>query len=113
LIDVYPTIAGLAGLKTPPGLDGASLRPLLENPRSTWDRPALTTYGRGNHAVRNERWAYIRYHDGSEELYNRRQDPDEWINLASQPGLEKVKDELRRALPSMEAPGESIPVGVL
>ena len=59
-----------------------------------------------------ERWSYIRYHDGSEELYDRRQDSNEWINLASRREFDQVKEELRRALPPNEAPGESIPVGV-
>ena len=112
LVDLYPTLSELAGLKLPEGLDGVSLRPLLENPAGPWDRPALTTYGRGNHAIRTERWSYIRYHDGSEELYDRRQDVHEWINLASDPGLAGVKQELQRWLPSTEAPGDSVPVGV-
>lgn len=112
LVDLYPTLSELAGLKLPEGLDGVSLRPLLENPAGPRDRPALTTYGRGNHAIRTERWSYIRYHDGSEELYDRRQDVHEWINLASDSGLAGVKQELQRWLPSTEAPGDSVPVGV-
>jgi len=112
LVDLYPTLADLAGVERGTGLDGASLRPLLENPQRSWERPAITTYGRGNHAVRSTRWSYIRYHDGGEELYDRRQDPQEWINLASHRGLTKVKEDLRRWLPATEAPGESVPVGV-
>ena len=112
LIDLYPTITELAGLKPPPGLDGISLTPLLSNPGREWERPAITTYGRGNHAVRSERWSYIRYHDGSEELYDRRQDGQEWINLAPREGMEDVKRELRKWLPASEAPGDSVPTGV-
>ena len=63
-------------------LDGASLRPLLEDPHADWERPALTTYTRGNHAVRADRWRYIRYADGTEELYDHSDDPHEWHNLA-------------------------------
>jgi arylsulfatase A-like enzyme len=111
-VDLYPTLSELAGLKPPEGLDGVSLRPLLENPAREWERPALTTYGRGNHAIRTERWSYIRYHDGSEELYDRRQDAHEWINLASNPAFERTKKDLQKWLPSTEAPGESVPVGV-
>jgi hypothetical protein len=88
------------------------LRPLLENPERQWDKPALTTYGRGNHAVRNERWSYIRYHDGGEELYDRRQDPQEWINLAGNTGTAAIKKEMQKWLPANEAPGETIPTGV-
>lgn len=112
LVDLYPTLSELAGLKPTEGLDGVSLRPLLEDPGRAWDCPALTTYGRGNHAIRTERWSYIRYHDGSEELYDRRQDAHEWINLASSPAVQGLKKELQRWLPSTEAPGESVPVGV-
>jgi len=112
LVDLYPTLSDLAGFKPPEGLDGVSLKPLLENPGGPWGRPALTTYGRGNHAVRTERWSYIRYHDGGEELYDRKQDAHEWINLASSSALAGVKQELQRWLPSAEAPGESVPVGV-
>jgi arylsulfatase A-like enzyme len=112
LVDLYPTLCELTGLKPPEGLDGVSLRPLLENPGRDWERPALTTYGRGNHAIRTERWSYLRYHDGSEELYDRRQDAHEWINLASYAAFERTKKELQKWLPSTEAPGESVPVGV-
>jgi arylsulfatase A-like enzyme len=112
LIDLYPTLTDLAGISTPAGLDGTSLRPLLEDPERHWERPALITYGRGNHAVRSERWSYIRYHDGTEELYDRRQDTNEWINLASRSTHQQVKQDLRRWLPGNEAPGESIPTGV-
>lgn len=112
LIDVYPTLCDLAGFKAPQGLDGVSLRPLLENPAGQWERPAITTYGRGNHAIRTERWSYIHYYDDSEELYDRRQDPNEWINLASNPALASAKKELQKWLPAKEAAGESVPTGV-
>jgi arylsulfatase A-like enzyme len=112
LIDLYPTLTELAGIGTPGPLDGVSLRPLLAEPERSWERPALVTYGRGNHAVRSERWSYIRYHDGGEELYDRRQDPQEWINLAGRAELAGVKNELRRWVPTQEAPGDSVPTGV-
>ena len=112
LVDLYPTLTDLAGLPRPNKLDGDSLRPLLQNPAHPWSRPALTTYGRGNHALRSERWSYIRYHDGSEELYDRRQDPHEWINLSSRPEMREVQDGMRKWLPASDAPGDSIPAGV-
>ncbi|HYO82851.1 MAG TPA: sulfatase [Bryobacteraceae bacterium] len=112
LVDLYPTLTELAGLQPPAGLDGVSLRPLLEQTTREWSRPAITTYGRGNHAVRTERWSYIRYHDATEELYDRRQDAHEWINLASNTAMSDVKKGLQRWLPTTEAPGESLPVGV-
>jgi arylsulfatase A-like enzyme len=103
-MSIYPTLADLCSLPAPEHLDGTSLRPLLENPESKWDRAAITTHGRGNHAVRDDRWRYIRYADGSEELYDHRDDPNEWINLAGQPQHEDVKKRLAKWLPAEEAP---------
>jgi len=103
LIDIYPTLAELSGLGSRQPLDGTSLAPLLRDPEREWERPALITFERGNHALRSERWSYIRYHDGSEELYDRRQDRQEWVNLAGQPGLAGVKQELARWLPRQDA----------
>ncbi len=77
--------------------------PLLRNPRCVWKRPALMTYGRGNHAVRTERWRYIRYADGSEELYDHDVDPHEWSNLAGNDEFEGIKESHRSWLPSEEA----------
>jgi hypothetical protein len=58
---------------------------------------------RGNHSVRSERWRYIRYSDGTEELYDRANDELEWNNLAGEPGSAKVKQELARWLPNTDA----------
>ena len=43
------------------------------------------TYGFKNHAIQTERWRYIRYNDGGEELYGHSKDPNEWTNLAGNP----------------------------
>jgi hypothetical protein len=80
------------------------LKPLLKNTSAEWPRPALSTFYFGNHAVRSERWSYIRYRDGSEEFYDRRQDPNEWVNLASNPTYASAKAELARWLPAKDAP---------
>jgi arylsulfatase A-like enzyme len=99
LVNLYPTLADLAGLPAPAGADGVTLRPLLADPKARWDRPAISTFLRGNHAVYNERWHYIRYADGSEELYDRLQDPNEWVNLASSPKHSSAKTEMARMAP--------------
>jgi arylsulfatase A-like enzyme len=104
LLDLYPTLIELAGLPTRNGLEGNSLVPLLKDPQTDWNRPVVTTHGRNNHAVRTERWRYIRYADGSEELYDHDNDPHEWTNLASDPAARAVKDELARSLPATNAP---------
>jgi hypothetical protein len=63
----------------------------------------VTTYGYQNHAVRTEKWRYIRYADGSEELYNKVDDPQEWINLATRPEMSEVKSDLALWLPTKNA----------
>jgi arylsulfatase A-like enzyme len=100
LIDVYPTLIDLCGLPKQKGLDGQSLKPLLVNPDRQWDRPVVITYGLNNHAVRTQRWRYIRYRDGGEELYDHERDPHEWTNLASVPKYSSAKSELAKWLPS-------------
>jgi arylsulfatase A-like enzyme len=98
---IYPTLLELGGL---PGAkcDGLSALSLLRDPDREWKQPALMTYGRGNHAVRSERWRYIRYADGSEELYDHTVDPHEWRNVAGSPEWEAVKAEHRAWLPAKE-----------
>jgi hypothetical protein len=68
------------------------------------ERPAITTHGPDSHAVRSERWRYIRYADGSEELYDLEADPNEWSNVASDPARAAVVAEHRRWLPPASAP---------
>jgi arylsulfatase A-like enzyme len=105
LIDIYPTLVDLCGLKPPSQkLDGTSLTPLLKNPAAKWNRPALTTYLRGNHTLRDERWRYIRYATGGEELYDHQTDPHEWTNLAADPAHAAVKKRLAQWLPKTDAP---------
>jgi arylsulfatase A-like enzyme len=102
-MDIYPTLSDLCGLPVGEHLSGQSLRPLLENPQAPWDRPAITTHGRNNHAVRSERYRYIRYGDGTEELYDHEDDPMEWTNLAGKADLAPVKKELGKWLPKQNA----------
>ena len=104
LLSLYPTLVDLAGLPSPGALDGHSLRPLLQDPAAAWPWPALTTHGRGNHAVRTDTFRYIRYRDGAEELYDHRTDPHEWTNLSGDPATAALRAELRRYLPTTEAP---------
>ena len=99
LIDLYPTLVDLCGLPERDGLDGQSLKPLLNNPSREWHRPVVMTYGFNNHAVQTERWRYIRYADGGEELYNHTSDPNEWKNLASLSQYKSTIEELKMHLP--------------
>lgn len=104
LMDVFPTLTDLCGLPSNKACEGVSLKPLLDNPAAKWDRPALTTFGRNNHSVRSEKWRYIRYSDGTEELYDRDRDPLEWKNLAGDAKMAGVKQELAKWLPTVNAP---------
>ena len=103
LLDLYPTLLELAGLDPAGELDGRSLVPLLRNPELPW-KPAVMTYGRLNHAVRSEDFRYIRYVDGSEELYDHRADPMEWTNLAEDELYAEVKRDMAAWLPATNAP---------
>lgn len=103
-MSIYPTLCNLAGLSVPQHVEGANIAPLLHDVTAKWDRPALTTHGKQNHAVRSEKWRYIRYANGDEELYDEEQDPLEWKNLAGDANYASVKTELAKWLPASNAP---------
>ncbi|MGH8019400.1 MAG: sulfatase [Opitutaceae bacterium] len=104
LMSIYPTLTSLVGLPTPKHVEGENIRALLANPGATWNRPAITTWGRNNHTVRSNDWRYIRYADGSEELYDAKADPCEWRNLASDPAFAETKAELAKFMPNKNGP---------
>lgn len=109
LLDLYPTFVDLAKLKAPDHLDGKSLLPLLRKPETQREHPAITIMGGGQKfgaAARNERWRYIRYADGSEELYDHESDPNEWTNVAADPQHAEVKTSLAAALPQQWKPAQ-------
>jgi len=100
LMSIYPTLCDLAGLDVPSHVEGANIRRLLENPDATWDGKAVSTMGYENHAVIDERYRYIRYQDGSEELYDHSKDPYEHTNRADWGGrYNTIKEELSAWLP--------------
>ncbi|MEX1224014.1 MAG: sulfatase-like hydrolase/transferase, partial [Pirellulales bacterium] len=103
LLDVYPTLLAAAGLKPADSdkhLEGLSLMPWIADPETPRERPALTTLYSGNHALRDERYRYIRYADGSEELYDHASDPHEHENLIAHT---KERPELREAVERLSA----------
>lgn len=101
MIDIYPTLVDMCGLPPRDKLEGLSLRPLLEDPDTAWERPTLTTFGPNNHSLRSERYRYTRYADGSEELYDHATDPRERVNLAGSEAHREIIAEHHRWLPAV------------
>jgi arylsulfatase len=104
LLDLYPTLLAMCDLPSRPELEGDDLLPLVADPtgagvESANGKSIVTTMGRGTHGVVTQRWHYVRYFDGSEELYDREADPQEWFNLAGESGYGAVIDRLARNLP--------------
>jgi arylsulfatase A-like enzyme len=108
-MSIYPTICSLTGISKPWHVEGLDITPLLKDPNQSWDQPALTTFHRNNHSYRSERWRYIRYADGSEELYDHQADPNEWENVAQDPKHSEVKQQFLKRGPKINAP--ELPTG--
>lgn len=111
LLDLYPTLADLAGLPAPKGLHGASLKPLLDDPDAPRARPAFTQVWRGSfpgHSVRTERWRYTEWDNGKQgtQLYDHDADPRELNNLAGDPKYAAVVQEMQ-ALVRQNWPADS------
>jgi choline-sulfatase len=101
LLDIVPTLGGLCGLNLRAPLPGRNLQPLLATPDAKWDTVAATVWYMDdalNMAVRDRRYRYIRYADGSEELYDHEQDPHEWRNLAAEPSMTHIRATLAKKL---------------
>ena len=103
LLSIYPTLVELCGLPQRDDLEGLSLTPLLKDPNATWPHMAVTSHGKDNHSVRSQTHRYIRYRDGSEELYDLRTDPNEWTNIANDPKHADLKSELAKSFPATNA----------
>ena len=104
LIDIYPTLVDLAGLPARKQNSGTSLVPLLTNPNAQWRNGTLMAWGRGNFSYRTQRHRYIRYADGSEELYDHDADPYGWKNLAAAKDQRPRLQHLRKQLPTKLQP---------
>lgn len=100
LINVYPTLADLAKNERLEWLVGSFTRVQLATPLAA-RRPAISSYGEGNTSIRTQHWRYIRYEDGSEELY----DHNEWTNLANKSEHKETRQKLAKMPPTNQDPG--------
>jgi arylsulfatase A-like enzyme len=106
-VDIYPTLAELAGLALPAHLEGTSLKPLVENPKRPWKNAAFSQYPRGKklmgYSMRTDRYRFTVWvgredhsHVDSIELYDHQTDPQENQNIAKAPGNAKLVEQLMR-----------------
>ncbi len=102
LIDIYPTLVEKCNLPAPrQKLEGVSLASTLKHPAEATDRTVYLPYmNPGEYAVMNRDWRYIHYDDKNQELYNVKEDPHEWNNLASDPQYADVITKLRDSAPT-------------
>ncbi|MFK8110721.1 MAG: sulfatase [Rubripirellula sp.] len=96
LMDIYPTLADLAGLEIPAEVQGTSLRPILED-SSAVVKPGALSFNKG-HSLRTPNWHYMRYQDGTTELYDMQSDEEEFTNVATAPALTAKVKELNAIL---------------
>ena len=104
LLDIFPTLLELAGLPKDKTQEGQSLVPLMKNPQREWKHPAITSFGLGNYSIRSTHFRFIQYFDGSQELYDLRDDPHEWKNLIDNPKMKKVIKEHASFIPQKQHP---------
>jgi iduronate 2-sulfatase len=119
-LDIYPTLADVCGVPIPAGLDGVSLKPLIENPSASLKKVAISQYPRGGqqtgnrplmgYSVRDERWRLTVWRDRKNqetvatELYDEKNDPAETVNLSGKPENKAVVEALSKHLPAQAAP---------
>ena len=96
-IDLYPTLADLAGLPIPPHCEGVSLAPALRNPAAQLRESAYSVTGRSA-LLRTDRWAYIKHNDGTAELYDMHNDPKQFSNLVDTPAHAEARASLQAEL---------------
>jgi arylsulfatase A-like enzyme len=105
-IDIYPTLVDVCQLpKVENQLAGNSLMPLLSDVGLKWDKPSITSFLPGNFTVHAGKWNFIRYADGSRELYNITEDEHEFTNLAGKAEFKAAADSLASFMPAAWHPG--------
>lgn len=108
-VDMYPSLAELAGLPRPEHLEGTSFVPLLEHPDQPWKQAVFSQYLRPGkdkfmgRSVRTDRWRYTEWVNGKNEsagveLYDEKNDPKENVNVADDTTYKSEIDELAKTL---------------
>lgn len=110
-IDLLPTILDLAGIDTPPILEGESLKPVLDGTQSDVQRDVIIEFNR--YEIEHDSWGgfqpircivsgdyklAINLLDDTDELYNLKDDPHEMSNLINDPSVSHVRDQLHDRL---------------
>jgi len=104
LVDLFPTLTELCGMKTKDGLTGRNLIPLLKDPSAQWDYPVISCLGNNHYSIMKSEWHYINYDGEQEELYNLNEDPEEWYNLAGKDAYSELKLQLKEFIPKDRRP---------
>jgi arylsulfatase A-like enzyme len=101
LLDIYPTLMEYCSLKpTNHVLDGKSIVPIFKDHNYQWNTPGFSCYGENYSSVRDQRYRYIRYPDGSDELYDHDKDPYEHHNLSKESSSKQIIKRLSASIPS-------------
>lgn len=96
LVDIFPTVCALTGQKIPDEVQGTSLVPLLTKNASRVKSGALSFHN--GFSLRTRDWHYMRYKDGTHELYDMKNDPGEFTNLAESRNFEPRMKQLEEIL---------------
>lgn len=104
LIDLYPTVLDLLDLPVNSFNEGNSLVPIIKNTDVKWEHAALTSYGYKNISLFKGDYHFIKYRDGSGELYDLKKDPNEWNNLFQKEKYTNVITDFKKLLPQNHAP---------
>ena len=96
LVDLYPTLSKLTGTKPPADVQGTNLTPILKDGTAKAKEGAIS-FAKGQ-GWRTANWAYMRYPDGSEELYDMEKDPEQFNNLAKEDAHSEPLTIMRKGL---------------
>ncbi len=107
MLSIYPTLLELSGLPAYERNEGNSLVAMMQNDKGLEEARAITTFGMNNHAVKVNGHRYIQYEDGTKELYNHSNDPNEWINEANNPKYKAQIEKMKAFLPKENSKWDS------